>query len=28
LESDRAVVWQQAENRMYAQEALLELLVG
>ena len=28
LESDRVVVWQQAENRMYAQEALLELLVG
>jgi len=28
LESDRAAVWQQAENRMYAQEALLELLVG
>ena len=28
LESDSSVVWQQAENRLYAQEALLELTLG
>ncbi|MEZ3143175.1 ornithine carbamoyltransferase [Halobaculum sp. MBLA0143] len=28
LESGQSVVWQQAENRLYAQEALLELTVG
>ncbi|MFC4406767.1 ornithine carbamoyltransferase [Haloarchaeobius iranensis] len=28
IESDRSVVWQQAENRMHAQKALLATLVG
>jgi ornithine carbamoyltransferase len=28
LESDRAVVWRQAENRLHAQKALLTFLIG
>lgn len=28
LDSDRAAVWQQAENRLHAQKAILELLLG